>query len=46
MELDSEDDFEDAQDHFSLEDNFLDSEMTGPRKPEPMSEFYYISSFY
>ena len=38
--MDSDDDFEDAQDHFSLEDNFLDSEMTGPRRPEPLSMSY------
>ena len=37
MDLDSEEDFEDASDHFSMEDNFLEQEVTGPRKPEPLS---------
>ena len=46
VEMDSEDDFEDAHDHFSLDDNFLDPEIPGPRKPEPMSRFLFSVNYW
>ena len=45
MDLDSEDEFEDSHDNFNLEDNFLEAEVTGPRKPEPLSKNELMHEF-
>ena len=47
MEVDppSDEDFEDAQDTFNIEDDhFFDSDVTGRRRPEPLSESSTLST--